>query len=165
MFDQKLIQQQLNHWLINFVEQPNPVLGNWAPCPYARQARITNQIEIRFSEIKDLWNTVKDSLVLLEQKEVIVVCFDHTDISAVSMQIFATMANEILMPKHVLLEDHPGLVEHVGGIKMNFGHCGLLIVQNLEKLNTASKQLQSKGYYDHWDQTALDQVVTWRNNK
>jgi hypothetical protein len=48
---------------------------------------------------------------------------------------------------------------------MNFGHCGLLVVQKLDKLNTASDQLRDKGYYNHWDQAAIDQVVSWRKNE
>jgi hypothetical protein len=45
---------------------------------------------------------------------------------------------------------------------MNFGKCGLLIIQKLDKLNNASDQLREKGYYTHWSQKDLDSVVSWR---
>jgi hypothetical protein len=45
---------------------------------------------------------------------------------------------------------------------MNFGECGLLIVQKLDKLNNASDQLKAKGYYSVWNQQDLDSVVSWR---
>jgi hypothetical protein len=64
---------------------------------------------------------------------------------------------------YVILEDHPNDEEYVNGVKMNFGLAGLLVVQKLDKLNTASEQLKAKGYYDKWDQAALDQVVSWRH--
>ena len=65
---------------------------------------------------------------------------------------------------YVVLEDHPDKLEYVNGVNMNFGKCGLLLIQKLSKLNEASSQLKAKGYYDHWNQQVLDDVVNWRNN-
>jgi hypothetical protein len=48
---------------------------------------------------------------------------------------------------------------------MNFGHCGLLVVQKITKLNNAADRLRSQGYYDSWNQRELDQVVSWRYKK
>ena len=41
------MQGKIYHLMKDFVEKPNPKLGNWAPCPYARAARINNQIAIQ----------------------------------------------------------------------------------------------------------------------
>jgi hypothetical protein len=46
---------------------------------------------------------------------------------------------------------------------MNFGKCGLLLIQKLSKLNAASEQLKQKGYYDNWPAESLDYVVSWRH--
>ena len=56
--DQDQIRQQLTQWLINFVENPNPLLANWAPCPYARQARIANKIHVVFDNPLEIANYV-----------------------------------------------------------------------------------------------------------
>ena len=45
---------------------------------------------------------------------------------------------------------------------MNFGKCGLLLVQQLSKLSTPSDQLSEKGYYDDWPQENYADVVAWR---
>lgn len=63
---------------------------------------------------------------------------------------------------YVILEDHPFSPEYINGVNMNFGACGLLILQKLDKLNKASDQLREKGYYDVWSKGDLDEVVTWR---
>jgi hypothetical protein len=63
---------------------------------------------------------------------------------------------------YVILEDHPHSPEYVNGVHMNFGKCGLLIIQKLDKLNNATDQLREKGYYTHWSQKDLDSVVSWR---
>lgn len=161
--NQQKIRDQLYHWLENFVEQPHPSLGNWPPCPYARQARITNKMEIVFAE-SDILATVNDSLPLLETKDVVIVCFDHTRIKAEFLETLVDYFNkDFLMPdNYVVLEDHPDAPEILNGVTMNFGHCGLLLLSKLDVLNGASVQLRSKGYYDHWPKENLDYVVNWR---
>ena len=163
--DPQDIEKKLTAWMVNFVERPHPGLGQWAPCPYARQARITNRIKIVHSDHQRLIATVEQELPELEQKEVVVVCFDHTKISAEELEKLIKVYNQqVLMARnYVILEDHPDAVETVNGVHMNFGHCGLLVIQKLDKLTTASEQLKSKGYYSTWSQAELDQVVTWRN--
>jgi hypothetical protein len=159
------IEQKLTEWMADFVEQPHPGLKNWPPCPYARQARVTNQIKIVHSDHERLMVTVEQQLPELEHKEVVVICFDHTKISAQELEKLIKVYNQqVLMARnYVILEDHPDAVELVNGVHMNFGHCGLLVIQRLDKLTTASEQLKSKGYYDTWNQSELDQVVTWRS--
>lgn len=164
--NQTLIVEQLNQWLQEFVEQPNSGLGDWPPCPYARQARINNKISIKFCEVVEFMDVIRESLFTLEEKDVVVICFDHNQIDPVSLQEYVAGTNKTLMPaNYVILEDHPDSPEFVNGVKMNFGHCGLLILQKLDKLNTAADQLREKGYYDKWDQSALDSVVAWRYYK
>ena len=63
--DQFKIKEQLNEWLINFVEKPNPLLNNWAPCPYARQARINDKISFKFCQVSEFTNVLRESLSLL----------------------------------------------------------------------------------------------------
>lgn len=161
--DFKLIKTLLTEWMTTFVEQPNPALGNWAPCPYAQAARINNKISVIESSATELASTVNNCLSTLDQYEVIVVCFDHTQITGLEcQQLVATLNEKLMQNNYVILEDHPDLTEHVAGIKMNFGHCGLLVIQHLNKLNEAADKLRAAGYYDSWSQSELDEVVTWR---
>lgn len=164
MLDQSHIKKELLKWMEEFVEKPHPSLGGWPPCPYARQARVNNKIEIRFSEPDILAFDVYKSLCKLDEgKEVIIVCFDHTKIGAeFTQELVAALNKELLKTNYVILEDHPDAREYINGVRMNFGHCGLLLVSKLDMLNTASEQLKAKGYYDHWSQENLDEVVTWR---
>lgn len=157
------IVKKLHKWMTEFVEVPNDKLGNWPPCPYARQARINNNIGIKFCEVFEFDDVIRESLQTLEEKEVVVICFNHNAIDPDSLQKFVKDKNELLMPiNYVILEDHPDAVEHINGVCMNFGECGLLVIQKLDKLNNASEQLKSKGYYDVWTKSDLDDVVTWR---
>jgi hypothetical protein len=83
-----------------------------------------------------------------------------------SLAIIVAGMNQALMKVNVVaLEDHPDIKESINGVDMNFGLCGLLLVQNLDKLNTASRQLKEKGYYRTWSLDNLNDVVNWRNDE
>lgn len=170
----KEIKTELMSWLKTFVEKPNPFLGNWAPCPYARQARMNNKIQIEVSEAHLLEAVVKDNLFLLDEdpidgsepeKDVLVICFDHNEITPYDLSelVYKLNHDELMKDDYVILEDHPDEEEdQVNAIDMRFGKRGLLLVQRLSKLNEASDKLKQKGYYEHWSQEELDYVVNWR---
>ena len=159
--DQTRIREKLNQWLIDFVEKPNPLLNNWPPCPYARQARISNKINVVF----DNPLKIADYVTFLDDYDVVVLCFSSTDYSASQIALFTKHINSVLMWKdYVVLEDHPDSVEMVSDIKMNFGECGLMVLQRLSKLNAASDSLNEKGYYHTWSKESYDDVVQWRND-
>lgn len=157
--NESAIKEKLNQWMINFVEQPNPLLNNWPPCPYARQARLNNKISVVFDSPLNIANYVSS----LDSFDVVVLCFDHAEFSADQVIQFTRQVNDQLMPEDfVVLEDHPLSDEYINGVKMNFGECGLMVLQRLTKLNSAANQLKEKGYYDTWSRENLDEVVTWR---
>ena len=162
--NREYIMLELTSWMVNFVEKSNPLLGDWAPCPYARQARIGNLIEIVFSDPTELNDAVEQALPLLEKKDVVIICFDHNQIEPSAVEQLVEVINQKLMPhNYVVLEDHPDRIESLNTVPMNFDKCGLLLVQKLSKLNAASEQLKQKGYYDNWPAESLDYVVSWRH--
>jgi hypothetical protein len=157
--DEQSVRQKLEQWLVDFVEKPNPLLNNWSPCPYARQARVNNQIHIVF----DCPLKIADYINFLDNHDVVVLCFDSTEYRASQIELFTQHINSVLIHKdYVVLEDHPDSEELINGVKMNFGECGLMILQRLSKLNIAADQLHEKGYYATWSGENLDQVVNWR---
>ena len=164
--DQTKIKAQLDHWLVEFVEANNSELTNWPPCPYAKAARLSGMIGTVFCEVFEFNSVIRESMEQLQNKDVIVVCFDHNMINPVELQYWVAEMNQMLMPMdYVILEDHPDAPEYVNQVKMNFGHCGLLVVQKLTKLNNAADKIRSQGYYNSWNQRELDQVVSWRYEK
>ena len=152
------IKNQLLDWMTSFVEQPNPKLGNWAPCPYARAARIKNQISIQLGT-----NPLIDIERIEWKQEVYVFMYPTEQYTGQEFEQIAQDLNDIYMPVDiVVLEDHPNLIETINGVHMNFGQCALLIVQRLTELNGAADKLRVNGYYNHWSQSEVDEVVTWR---
>lgn len=161
--DHALLRNQIHIWLSTFVEIPNQKLGDWPPCPYARRARIDNKFSIIFADDHNLNKSINEAKTLLQLQDVVVICFDHIVNPADYIQQFVKDINKILMKEDfVVLEDHPDVPELINGVCMNFQKCGLLLIQRLSKLQQASNQLHSKGYYDKWTTQDLDNVVTWR---
>jgi hypothetical protein len=144
------------HWIQHFVEQPNVLLNGWAPCPFARQARLKNQIDIRIGvdPYYDLKNLARHGMHKLE---VVVLVYDP---AAWSLPVFRNLWNqaeqEHLRSRDLyVLEDHPEDAESVLGVTMNQGTYALLFVQHHSKLQEAARQLAVKGYYDNWDEHYL----------
>ncbi len=163
--DQQQIQQQLEAWLADFVEKPNPMLNGWAPCPYARRARVTNRFDIQFADPQDLVTVIQAAAKQLHDRDVVAVCVDPGKISAEELEHMVEAQNQLLQCQDVLLlEDHPDAVEIINGVHMNFGVCAIVFVQQLSMINAASEQLKNQGYYDCWSPDNLDSVVSWRVN-
>lgn len=153
------VNARLKDWLVNFVEVEHPSLGGWAPCPYARQARLNNKIFV----VIDDPTQISNHLDKLDHYEVVIVCFDAVEYLAEQISKFVLHINSLLEEQDaIVLEDHPDLVEYINGVPMNFGYCGLLIMQRASKLKTASEQLKRAGYYDVWSEQELAEVVNWR---
>jgi hypothetical protein len=153
------IKTKLLDWLVNFVEVEHPQLGGWPPCPYAKQARLTNRVHI----VIDVPANIGDYESSLSDFDVVVLCFDHKQYPANQITKLVDHVNCVLEDRDmVVLEDHPDIPEYINGVQMNFGHCGLFILQQASKLRSASGQLKRVGYYDVWSQENLDEVVNWR---
>jgi hypothetical protein len=159
MLTQESVTSALIKWMEEFVEVPHPSLGGWPPCPFARQARLSKNIDIRSGS-----DPFADCISLIDYdwtKEVVVFWYD--DINPELFIDLVNRANSVLLEKDIVaLEDHPDTEEIIAGIKMNFGLCPIIVLQKNSKLNLAADQLKEKGYYHTWTQADVDKIVTWR---
>jgi hypothetical protein len=159
MLDQSTVESALLKWMEEFVELPHPSLGGWPPCPFARQARLSKNIDIRQGQ--DPYADCMSLLYYDWSKEVVIFWYDYAD--SESFIDDTNRVNSILLSKDIVaLEDHPATEEIIAGIKMNFGLCPIIVLQKNSKLNQAADQLKEKGYYHTWTQADVDKIVTWR---
>jgi hypothetical protein len=77
MLDQSTVESALLKWMEEFVEVPHPSLGGWPPCPFARQARLSNNIDIR--QGTDPYADCMELLYYEWGKEVVVFWYNHID--------------------------------------------------------------------------------------
>jgi len=160
-------KEDIKAWVFDWVSQHNEKLGH-IPCPFAKQAVLQDKIEYVWCDTLANFNITLIGLV--EQglpKDVVAIGMDPDEISPQDLSLTVKHANDRwLMPIGlVALEDHPYDPEVIVGEKMNQGTWALVLVQETEKLNAASRILAKQGYYDRWTQEQLDDVVTWRSIK
>lgn len=159
MLTQDAVTSALLKWMEEFVEKPHPSLGGWPPCPFARQARLSKNIDIR--QGRDPYADCTELVDYDWSKEVVIFWYDQIDPESFIDGV--NRANSVLLEKDIVaLEDHPETEEIIAGIKMNFGLCPIIVLQKNSKLNEAADQLKEKGYYHSWSQTDIDKIVTWR---
>jgi hypothetical protein len=165
MIDLEQAKQDIEHWLVNFVEVPNPALGGWPPCPYARSARMKRTFDVRigidpYFDLKNLGNHG------LGKWEVVIYVYDPQEWNHEQLSVsIASANNEFLLHKDILcLEDHPDDVENVNGIIMNQGKYGMALCQSLSDLNAKAEQMASKGFYDSWPEEYLTALFQHRKD-
>lgn len=153
------------NWLTGFVEKTNPLLNGWAPCPYARAARLQNKIRIDIG--LDPWEDLQQiAQTGMRDLDVIVEIYDPEEWPLDQFRKQWQLAqSEHLVPNGLLcLEDHPDDIETVNGAVMNQGTWALLLVQQQSKLDEAARQLAAKGYYNGWPEDYLRDVFQGRQD-
>ena len=156
-------KQDILSWVENFVEQSNPNLNGWSPCPFARRSRLENKLNILegtelSTDITNLVSTWDDSY------DVVIFVYDQRQYTVNELANYIEEFNKHLtIPKDILLlEDHPMDLEIVNKVKMNQGQYILVLCQRFSKVNLASADLKEQGYYDLWPKEYYDRVVGWR---
>ena len=156
-------KKDITKWIIDFVEKSNPLLNNWPPCPYARQARLNGKVDIRpgcFNPIDDL------KQVVMGDFEVFAYVYDQERWSAAEFnELVETVNISYLAQRNLIaLADHPADVETVNGVAMNQGTYAIVFVQSLDKLNHFARLLAPKGFYKGWDEEYLTVLFSGRQD-
>jgi hypothetical protein len=164
MLDHATVQYEIERWIENFVEVPHPSLGDWAPCPYARRARLDQDFEVRLGV-----NPYFDLKVVSQTgiaKSVVIFVYESTAYTAEQFNIQITAANtEFLLTQDLLaLEDHPDAPEIVNGVSMNQGTYALALVQCFSDLDDKARLMARQGFYETWPEEYLTDLFRHRQD-
>jgi hypothetical protein len=154
--DIKTVTRDILAWSENFVEVPHPALGNWAPCPFARQARLQGTVGIFIGQ--DPYFDLESRASLgMQQYEVIIYAYDPAEwtLEYFSPRLRSANRDFLLAADLIVLEDHPAAVEDVNGVIMNQGQYALSLVQSLSDLDRRARQIAAKGFYHDWPEDYL----------
>jgi hypothetical protein len=160
-FDQAKLE--IEQWIVDFVEKPTPLLNGWAPCPYARQARLSKKVEIRpgcYNPVDDLRH------MLMNEFDVVAYVYDRERWPADEFNQLVYTANLVYLSSQglIALADHPDDQETVNGVVMNQGTYAIVFVQDLAKLNHFAKILGSRKFYNGWDEEYLKVLFLGRED-
>ena len=164
MLDLDTVTYDIERWMATFVEVPHPALGGWAPCPYARKARLERDFEVRLGRnpFEDLIAVSHGNLA----KSVTIFAYDPKfhPYDKFHAEIEFANANHLVPRDLIALEDHPADAEIVNGVSMNQGTYALALVQNLTDLNSKAQQMAQKGFYDTWPEDYLQTLFAHRQD-
>jgi hypothetical protein len=151
------------NWVSSFVEQPHPLLNGWAPCPYARKARVDNLFDIRpghIDPVSDCQHTEMGKF------DVIAFVYDPATVDSVdfNQSISALNTNHLHARGLFALADHPADTEKVNGVVMNQGTWAICFLQDLNKLNSHARMLADRGYYTDWPEDYMAVLFDGREN-
>jgi hypothetical protein len=161
--DLETAKQDLSDWIVNFLDIPQALLNNIAPCPFAKAALINNKINFVIgtdSIIQDMlllnsqWNSEYEGVVLIYPQDIDVEKFSES-VEYVNQYYYK---NSGLLA----LEDHPQVIEDIAGLRFNNHKYAIIIIQRAEKLQKASEILAKRGYYKNWTRQDIENVIEWR---
>jgi hypothetical protein len=164
MLSLETVKADIEKWIVDFVEVPHPALGGWAPCPYARKARLDQDYEVRLGA-DPYWDSVQTSIDGLA-KSVVIYAYESNLWSHYEFAYKLNLANHHWLLPHDLLglEDHPGDPEIVNGVSMNQGTYTLLLIQNITDLNEKAQLVANKGFYASWPEEYLQALFDHRQD-
>ena len=163
--DLETVTHDIEQWIVNFVEVPHPALGGWAPCPYARAARMKKSYDVRVG-VHPYFDLKNQARWGMGNREVIIYVYDPV---AWPYEIFSgSLKNanheHLLKADIIALEDHPADVEIVNSVCMNQGQYALALVQSLSDLNNKAKLMAEKGFYHNWPEEYLQGLFEHRED-
>ena len=164
MLNLTTVQSDIERWIETFVEVPHPDLGGWAPCPYARKARLDRDFEVRLGT--DPYRDAMNVSIAGLPKSVVIYVYDPEAWNHNDFAYKLDLSNQHwLLPHDMLaLEDHPGDQEIVNGVCMNQGTYALMLVQNVTDLNEKAQLVSKKGFYDTWPEDYLQALFKHRKD-
>ena len=165
--DKNGIINDVKTWIDDFVTNPNPLLNDFPPCPYARKAMLEQKVDIRVHVEGSVSYAIADTLQTWDDSfDVIALIFDSKKHDGDTFNNIVMKANDTIDKSFVLLDDHPDNVETINGVHMNNGQYAIVFCQRTKKLQDAHDYLKNHtDYYDVWSQENLDDVVTWRKDR
>tara|TARA_B100000401_G_C52688365_1_gene663234 strand:+ start:266 stop:724 length:459 start_codon:yes stop_codon:yes gene_type:complete len=145
------ITSQIETWITTVLDSPNSKFGNLPPCPYAKKAWVEGNVSVKmFDDVQSF--TPQDW-----DKEVNIYVMNPW----ISSELLSEMAKNYnsMYSDYLFLEEHPDLIEDVGGFVVNQGKLILLIVQDRKPLEEARKKLQETNYYENWTPEMKKRII------
>tara|TARA_R100001463_G_scaffold62902_1_gene115846 strand:- start:823 stop:1383 length:561 start_codon:yes stop_codon:yes gene_type:complete len=171
----KSITEDILSWSKDFIELPNKHLGNLPTCPYAKTARLKNQIKIiEQPNAEDLLITIIKQCQIIKKlnKKIIIIGCPDLSMTADELVDYIHALNHVFVPKDVyLMCHHPeddGEEEPVEFLEDTDWYPEntfmMVLIQPFMELENASEHLNKTGFYDNWTQDYYEGTVKKRQS-
>jgi hypothetical protein len=161
------VRKDIQHWILNFVEAPNPHYGEKFPvCPYARQARLAGESSVKVYQagsVRKFIEQCADELAQDNQHKVLMIAFPPR------VKYYPGIHRYIYnLDKQLVARDLYALGGQAVGTEscypgwFNRGEYFVVGINTLSNVLPAVESLKSAGYYQNWSQEHYHAVVERR---
>lgn len=161
------MESDIRSWITERLSVSLPNFNNMPACPFAKQALADQKVKIAsVSNSDEFVETMKQYAgAWPENIEVLVLGCDPKLITSEELSSLVETSNATFLKHNELLalEDHPSDPEYAAGYHVNEGNWALVLLQSKEKIVSARKILERRGYYKNWDQEYYKEVVLDRS--
>ena len=140
----KVLDTHISEW-IQKVSKVRPELGNFSLCPFAS----TSKYAIIECQAEDI-------MPISGYDVIFYVIEDYFDLQ--SLQFWVKYYNEVYSDL-IFFEDCPENETYISGIPTSNGKYNIIVMQDREKLRKARKKLAETGYYHHWNDELLKEIL------
>jgi hypothetical protein len=171
MINLEQFRQEIEDWIINVVSIPNPLTGNFPPCPYAKAAWLNNRVSLRWFHGPELLELLMEQIKTWNDDfEMLLFGCDPQNLDAQTLEKYITEANYVL-PEYdlvALASPHPdeqynaSNANNVNDIIISHPKYVFAAVQSFSKLQKASDELFKLGYFQYWSEEKLAEI-NWRS--
>lgn len=167
----RTIEQDILSWSKDFLEHPNPLLGNKPVCPYAKTARKNDKIKILV--VDDGEDLIRNIIVECNRfhkngKDICIIACPDLEVTSDEVDDYVHALNHVFVPKDVyLMASHPHTdIESVDFLEntdwQSDNEFLMILIQSYEKLESASDILEKQGFYKHWSKDYYEATVLKR---
>ena len=162
--DLDTIKQEMENWVVNYLDQPSKYYNNLRPCPFAKEAWFAQKVKLLLGKKEEVCNQVEN---WNDDHELTAVIFDEWE----GVEEWADGYNHYAAQKDLYLmvfdptadgPDDPELLPEKWGA-INDDVYGWVFIQRLAKLNRYSQILEKQGYYRNLSQDFLEYINTRRS--
>ena len=160
--DHTVIVRELTQYIVDFVEQPHPKLGNLPICPFARKARLENRVQF---EVRELTREgALDLVPLFETKPELhmIICIHPKKDGRSSDEVrrLVRELNQVLPAMNLMaLGAHPEDPFNIDGLYTRREPYPNIQILRLHVGECAHQVIKNTGYYDRWTESNMRDVT------
>jgi hypothetical protein len=148
-------------YIIDFVEQPHPKLGNLPICPFARRARLENRVQFEVLELtSEGVLALVPSFTAKPDLHMMICIHPRKDgLSSTHIHRLVEVLNHALPPLNLsALGGHPEDPFNIDGLYTRREPYPNIQLLRLDIGERAHQSIKNSGYYDHWTESNLRDV-------
>jgi hypothetical protein len=161
--DHTKIVREYTQYIIDFVEQPHPKLGNLPVCPFARKARLENRIQFEVLELtrEGILALVPSFKAKPELHMMICIHPRKDGLSSAEVYRLVEVLNQALPAMNLsALGGHPEDPFNIDGLYTRREPYPNIQLLRLDVGERAHQSIKNSGYYDRWTESNLRDTMS-----